>query len=185
MHLPANWFLPVPLQFFEPPWRRPMYRNPLFKNYNICGGGSAACCGRQVQEAVLFSRPGHGLARRRRRRRQRDEERRRPRSHSRSNFAFTNIEYLHKYYLFSFAILRLLKYFVLSLIFLRKWSMICYNLLIYLFPMIVAKYVYYVTFRGCPLIRYWMLYIISLLLSKAHVTDLIKDSNGIGWYPGE
>ena len=85
MHLPANWFLPVPLQFFEPPWRRPMYRNPLFKNYNICGGGSAVCCGRQVQEAVLFSRPGHGLARRRRRRR-------RPRSHSRSNFAFTNIE---------------------------------------------------------------------------------------------
>ena len=73
--------------------RRPMYRNPLFKNYNICGGGSAVCCGRQVQEAVLFSRPGHGLARRRRRRRQRDEERRRPRSHSRSNFAFTNIEY--------------------------------------------------------------------------------------------
>ena len=93
MHLPANWFLPVPLQFFEPPWRRPMYRNPLFKNYNICGGGSAVCCGRQVQEAVLFSRPGHGLARRRRRRRQRDEERRRPRSYSRSNFAFTNIEY--------------------------------------------------------------------------------------------
>ena len=98
MHLPANWFLPVPLQFFEPPWRRPMYRNPLFKNYNICGGGSAVCCGRlccgrQVQEAVLFSRPGHGLARRRRRRRRRrDKERRRPRSHSRSNFAFTNIE---------------------------------------------------------------------------------------------
>lgn len=59
-----------------------MYRNPLFKNYNICGGGSAVCCGRQVQEAVLFSRPGHGLARRRRR----------PRSHRRSNFAFTNIE---------------------------------------------------------------------------------------------
>jgi hypothetical protein len=39
-----------------------MYRNPLFKNYNICGGGSAVCCGRQVQEAVLFSRPGHGVA---------------------------------------------------------------------------------------------------------------------------
>ena len=168
MHLPANWFLPVPLQFFEPPWRRPMYRNPLFKNYNICGGGSAVCCGRQVQEAVLFSRPGHGLARRRRRRRQRDEERRRPRSHSRSNFAFTNIEcfaqVLARIY-FPLQFSRLLKYFVLSLFnklkhyfFLRKWSMIYYNLLIHLFPMIVAKYVYYVTFRGCPLTRYWMLY---------------------------
>ena len=54
--------------------------------------------------------------------------------------------------------------------------MMCYNMLenffdIYLFVMITAKYVYYVTFRGCPLIRG------TIQVLRHHVFDFFRPTN--------